>query len=112
MACTSVIDHTIKQGGSFSHLFTAKDCEENVINLTSYTITAKARFRDSPNIEAKVTMLIANTDLPNGQFTVSLLGTTTANMKQGVWEFDAKMVNGTSILTMDTRTLLIKELIT
>lgn len=105
-------DFMIKKGGSLSHQFTAKDAGGTVIDITGFSITAKARFKDAPAAVGKVTLSVTMTNPSEGLFTISLTSNQTRSMAVGIWEFDAKLDSGSVILTTETMTFEILEPIT
>lgn len=87
----------VKQTGSFLHVFTAKDEDDVAIDLTGFTITAKAEKVQEILITAGQSFTVAAVDLPNGQFSVALTPTNTSNMGAGFWKFDVKMVSADTL---------------
>ena len=106
----SVTTHTLKQGASFALTYTFTDEDGNALDLTGFAVTAKGRMQR--NTGTTFSFGITNTDLPNGQATLTLSPTVSAALELTQYDIDAKAVLGTTTYYTTTEVLNVVDNIT
>jgi hypothetical protein len=89
----------IDQGTTFNTIINITDDTTNeVVNIAGYSITSQLRRSYySANASANIVCLI--TDASNGEITLSMPASVTANLKSGRYLFDVKSVDTSNVVS-------------
>lgn len=96
----------IEQGTDFSTTLTVQDTSGNATDLTGYTAAGQIRKHYTSNTAINFTVAFG-TPRTNGQLTLSLGRTTTANMEYGRYVYDVEITN-----SANTRSRLVEGIVT
>jgi len=102
--------HDLKQTGSFAHTFTLTDAAGAALDLTGFTCTASGRMQRRTSVT--FAFGITETDLPNGQVTVTLATAASGALEPTKYDFDVKAVSGVNVYFTPTDILNVQENIT
>lgn len=90
---SAYIDLIIEQGTTFNSTINITDeVADNVINISGYSISSQLRT-SYYTANASETLVCTITDAANGEFTLSLAASNTANLAPGKYVFDIKTVD-------------------
>lgn len=82
----------IDQGTTFSLTVTVSDANENVMDLTGYTVRAQLRKSYGSTSYTSFTVALSE-DPTDGQLTISLNDTQTSGLKSGRYVYDIEIVS-------------------
>lgn len=90
------VEFYIDQGTDFNTYITLNDDDTNLAqNVGSYVVSGKLR-RSLVSANAAETLLCEISDAANGEISVSLAASNTANLKPGNYFYDIRVVDSTS----------------
>ncbi len=91
MAATPAVNITIPQGADFSQVFTAKETDGSVRNLTGYSGSAKIKKHPSSSSSSDFTIGITST---SGEVSIAMTSGVTVALNSGRYYYDIKIVSG------------------
>ena len=96
----------VDQGADFATTITVRDDSGNAINLTNYTGPGQIRKHYTSTIAHNMQIVFEN-PRTNGQITLKLSRTQTANLASGRYVYDVEVTDGS-----DTRSRLVEGIVT
>jgi nucleoside-triphosphatase THEP1 len=85
----------IDQGTTFNNVINITDDTTNTpVNVFGYTVTSQMR-RSYYSANATANIICTVTDAPNGEITMTMSSSNTANIKAGRYLFDVKTIDET-----------------